>query len=232
MAESHYNQTWVKLNATWSNGYRRSTNNNERDDSIYWRNCPQKPYGISPFLVDGDIAFDINGTKALVGQDFIGESDAYNTEADIRGNETPFNFSGNLQSQGVSIPPPNLPPLSVPPQSSPFMFSTPQATPFVPPRRPTAQPFVPQSSASTSSPKRQRLENVEDTISMPTPRIPPFTSPTAVNTQTQTQRIEKPQRFLMYKGRNPESVGIISYTQGMRIVNSLGLNSEYKKFKG
>ena len=113
MAQSHYNQTWVKLNATWSNGYRESKS--VRDDSIYWRNCPQKPYGITPFLIDGDIGFDINGTKALVGQNFIGESDAYNTEADIRGNETPFNFTGNLPTQGVIIPPPPPPALAATP---------------------------------------------------------------------------------------------------------------------
>ena len=237
MAQSHYNQTWVKLNATWSNGYRESKS--VRDDSIYWRNCPQKPYGITPFLIDGDIGFDINGTKALVGQNFIGESDAYNTEADIRGNETPFNFTGNLPTQGVIIPPPPPPALAATPArpSLAARGALPSPLPSPMPSRgaslatigastlsPHATPFSPAFSSSSSQASSQA-----------------FGSPTVAqgsqgsssrNASTQSQTILKPQRFLMSRGQSPDNGQILTHTQGLTLIRRLGLEDSYRSFQG
>ena len=119
MAASHYDKTWVKLNAPWSKGFQ---NKSKPDESIYWRSSPEH-VTTKPFLVDGDLGFNLDGTNALQGQQFIGESDVNEHEADFR-NEYAFDFKHKYIKNAPPAPPP-------PPQV------------FIPPPAPLALNHVP-----------------------------------------------------------------------------------------
>jgi len=125
--QAHYNQDWVKLNAPWSKGTHFSM---KPPESIYWRNCPVKVIGYPNDLFDGDLGFNINNSRALVGQDFIGESDVHDSEGQGHEftNNHPYDF-GNMHSipHGVHAPRHPIPP------PLPLVGLNPHAPAFIPP---------------------------------------------------------------------------------------------------